>query len=343
MKILEKNEKENLVKVKVEDPNDVWELEHVLEEGDVVSAKTLRRKMIERKDGEEKGEKRPVFLTIQAEKIRFHEHTGNLRITGEIVDGPEDVERGNYHTIVAEPGKIITIRKKEGWEEWQMKVLRRAYQKPPRVLVCVLDRQSATVAEVETDVKIMTEMESDVPGKQYDSEGGGNYLGDVLSILERNYDRFDRVVVAGPGFMKDRLMERIKKEDEGLFEKVTKASTSHTGSTGVQEVIKRGVIDKIVQGSRISQESEEVENFFTEVSKDTGEVTYGEEEVERAVEMGAAKKILVSEKMLKEFRDIIKEAENKGADVLIVSERHEAGEKLKKFGGIAAFLRYRIN
>lgn len=342
MKILERNEKENTVKLKVENPNDIWELEHVLEEGDLVSAKTLRRKMIKRKDGEEKGEKRPVFLTVETEKVKFHEHTGNLRITGKITDGPEDVERGNYHTIVAEPGKVLTIRKEKPWRRWQMKVLKRAYREPPKVLVCVLDRESATVAKVENDVEVIAEIESKVSGKQYESSGVGEYFGEVMSVLRRKHSEFDSVVIAGPGFAKDDLIEKINEDDSDLFDKTVKASTSQTGTTGIQEVIKRGVIDRIAKGSRISQESEEVERLFEEISKDSGEVAYGEDEVIKAVEMGAVEEILVSEKTLKDHRKVLKEAENKGAETLIVSQRHEAGEKLKNIGGIAAFLRYRI-
>ncbi|MFP4634091.1 MAG: mRNA surveillance protein pelota [Candidatus Aenigmatarchaeota archaeon] len=342
MKILERNEKQGLVKLKVENPNDVWELEHVIEEGDLVGGRTLRRKMIERKDGEEKGEKRPVYLTIQAEKIKIHEHTGNLRITGKIQEGPEDVEMDSYHTIVAEPGKVLTVVKKGGWKDWQLKTLKRAYRKPPKVLVCVLDRDKATLAKVTNEVDILTEVESREPGKQYDSEKSGEYFGEVISILERKYKDFDKVVVAGPGFAKDGLYEKIKDRNKEMAEKVTKASTSQTERTGVQEVINRGIIEDIVRESRISEESKEVERVFEEISKDTGKVTYGEEEVKKAVEMGAVERILVSEKKLKEHRELVAEAEDKGAEVLIVSERHESGEKLNNMGGIAAFLRYRI-
>lgn len=342
MKILTRNPKENLVKIKVENPNDLWELEHVLEEGDLVSGRTLRRKMIERKDGEEKGEKRPVYLTLEAEKIKFHETTGNLRITGQIKEGPEDVDLDSYHTIVAEPGKVLSIVKEDGWEDWQIKTLKRAYKKPPKVLVCVLDREKATIAEVSGEVDIISNIESKTSGKQYKSEGESQYIGDIISVLKRKYEDFDKVVIAGPGFVKDDLFDKIREEDEKLGGMITKATTSQTGETGIQEVIKRGVIEKIVRDSRLAQESAEVEKLFEELSKDTGKVAYGEGNVRKAVDMGAVEKILVSERSIKEMRDLLKDAEEKGADAMIVSERHEAGEKLKNMGGVAAFLRYRI-
>ncbi len=341
MKILKDDKKEGMLELKIENPNDVWELENVLEEGDKVSSKTMRRKMIDRKDGQEKGEKRPVYLTIELEKIKFHQHTGNLRLTGPIKDGPEDVELDSYHTIVAEPGKVLAVVKEGGWKKWQIKTIKKAYKRPPKVLVCVLDREKATIANVGSSTDIVATVRSGKPGKQYDSVDSGEYIGEVASMIRRKEGDFDHVVVGGPGFMKDELYIELKEDD--ISKKCTKANTSHADSAGVEEVIKRGVIDKVVKDSRLSKESKAVEQLFEELSKETGKVAYGKDEVRKAVDLGAVKKILVSEGKIKEFKDTVNEAEKRGSDVLIVSERHESGEKLGKMGGIAAFLRYRIS
>ncbi len=340
MKILKENKKEGMLKLKLENPNDVWELENVLEEGDLVSSRTLRRKMIQRKDGQEKGEKRPVHLTIELEKIKFHEHTGNLRLTGPIVGGPEDVDMDNYHTIVAEPNKVMTVVKKDGWKDWQIRTVKRAYKKPPKILVCVLDRDSATVAKVEGDMEIIAEISSGISGKQYKQTTKGEYLGEVISTLKRKEGDYENIVVAGPGFIKEDLLVEI--EDRDLKNKIVKDSTSQTGETGVREVIRRGTVERIVKNSRISEETGEIERIFQELSKGSGKVAYGKDEVERAVEMGAVEKAVVSESFIKKNKDLMENIENKGGEVTICSERHESGEKLKSIGGIAALLRYNI-
>lgn len=342
MKILKHNRKENVMKLKVETPDDLWELEGVVEEGDLVSAKTMRRVMIQRKDGQEKGNKEPMHLTLEIEKIKFHEHTGNLRLTGPIKDGPEKVDLDSYHTIKVDAGKVLTIKKKDGWQEWQVKKIKRAYKKPPKVLVSVLDRNQATVARVKNDVKILSEIDSKISGKQYGESKKKEYIGEIYNILKRKHKDFDKVVVAGPGFMKEDLMERIKKDKE-LAKKTVTDTTSQTGETGVQEIIRRGVIDKISRDSRIAQETEKVDEIFKKLSQDSGEVAYGKKEVEKGVKMGAAEEIIAGESFLKEDKELIKMAEDRGAEVTICSERHEAGEKLKNIGGIAALLRYPIN
>ncbi len=340
MKILKGDKKQGLLKIKVENPNDVWELENVLEEGDLVSSRTMRRKMIDRKDGQEKGDKRPVYLTLKLEKMGFHEHTGNLRLTGPIKDGPEDTELDSYHTIVAEPGKVLTVVKEEGWKKWQIKTLKKAYRKPPEVLVCVIDREMATLARVSSSIDIISTIRSGGSGKQYASEDTGDYLGEVASFIERKSPDFDHTVIGGPGFVKDGLYKLL--ERKSLTEHCTKTSTSHADITGVEEVVKRGVIERVVEDSRLSEESRMVESLLEELSKDTGKVAYGNEEVYEAINLGAVESVLVSEKKIKQYRDLVNEAEEKGADVMIVSERHESGEKLGRIGGIAAFLRYRI-
>ena len=37
-----------------------------------------------------------MFLKIEVEKIEFSKHSAILRVSGKIVDGPEDVARGSY-------------------------------------------------------------------------------------------------------------------------------------------------------------------------------------------------------------------------------------------------------
>jgi len=341
LKILHRDKKDGVLKLKLENPNDIWELENVLKEGDFIGAKTLRRKMIQRKDGQEKGEKRPVYLTIELEKIKFHEHTGNLRLTGPIVGGPDDVDMDSYHTIKAEPGKVLSVTKKDGWKQWELETIKRAYRKPPKVLVCVLDRNSATIAKVESSVEIISKIDSGISGKQYEAEYKDRYIGDILSTMKRKADDYEKIIIAGPGFMKEELMSRI--EDGDLEDKVVKDSISQTGETGIQEVIKRGTVERIARNSRISEETGKIEEVFEELSKNTGKVAYGKDEVKRAVELGAVKRAVVSKKFIKSNQELIEKIEERGGEVTICSERHESGEKLGGIGGIAAILRYKID
>ena len=90
MKIVYQNLKAGDVKVEVQSPEDLWYLSQVIEPGDTIKGVTLRKVKATETAA---GERRRVFLAIIAEKLDFTE--SSLRVTGKIIDGPEDVPRGS--------------------------------------------------------------------------------------------------------------------------------------------------------------------------------------------------------------------------------------------------------
>src|SRR3972149_4017479 len=94
MKIVEKNLRQGEVKVLVETGEDVWFVAQVIDPGDIVKGKTLRKlKVSEEADAT----KRSVFMAVQVEKVDFA--GDQLRLNGKMIEGPEDVPRGSYHTF----------------------------------------------------------------------------------------------------------------------------------------------------------------------------------------------------------------------------------------------------
>ena len=146
MKILKKDLKHGEVKLLVETPEDVWYLSQIIDSGDTLKGKTPRKvKATE----EATAEKRLVFLSLQVEKIDFE--GALLRATGKILDGPEDVPRGTYHSFVLEPGIIITVIKPK-WYSYQLDRLKEAAElKLPAVIICVFDRECKFRCELEDD------------------------------------------------------------------------------------------------------------------------------------------------------------------------------------------------
>jgi len=72
---------------------------------------------------------------------------------------------------------------------------------------------------------------------------------------------------------------------------------------------------------------------------------YGIEQIKSAVMMGAVKTLLVPEDNLheKKFEQIIKEAESKRGEILVVSKKKDWGEKFCKQYDIAALLRFAVS
>jgi len=69
--IIKKDMKNGLITLKISNMDDLWHLDHIIEEGDLLKAKTTRRTTVKRGDSVEKGDKKVMSLTIEAEKKSF--------------------------------------------------------------------------------------------------------------------------------------------------------------------------------------------------------------------------------------------------------------------------------
>ena len=115
----------NIRKLKIQNDLDVWHLQQIVEQKDLVKARTVRTIFIRREDQKEKGKRKLVLLKIRVEKIEFDEYQKKLRLNGKIVEGPEEIQLGDYHTIEVGRGDVIEIEK-ERWNEEQLERLKRA-------------------------------------------------------------------------------------------------------------------------------------------------------------------------------------------------------------------------
>ncbi|MBI5355417.1 MAG: pelota family protein, partial [Candidatus Aenigmarchaeota archaeon] len=199
MRIVKIDLRHGEVKIVLENSNDLWELSKVIEKGNKVFARTFRRVEINRGDESVKGEKRPVFLGIEIEKIEFHEATGNLRLTGKIIEGPDDMS--GYHTISLEAGSEASVMKE--WKSWEIQRLKEAMIKVPKVLVCILDDEEATIATIEKKIDVVAELRGPGSGKEFGTRNKSEYFGDIISFLSKT--DAEKIIIAGPGFCKEEL------------------------------------------------------------------------------------------------------------------------------------------
>lgn len=125
MKVFEFNQAKKYAIIKIDNQLDFWHLQNIIEKGDLVKAKTLRRIFIQREEKKIKAKKKLVFLKIKVEKIELHKHLNKLRITGKIVEAPKEIPLGDYHTIEIGFGSKLTIEKEE-WKKEQIERLEKA-------------------------------------------------------------------------------------------------------------------------------------------------------------------------------------------------------------------------
>jgi len=346
MKIIHKELDKGIIKLKVDNADDLWHLSHIIENGDMLYGKTYRKEMKKNdKLRSEKLERVPVNLEIKTEKIEFSKDVMRLRVTGVITQGEE---AGSYHTFNIEDNSIITITK--SWRNHQLERIERAVKDtltPKVLIVCIEEGDSDFGVIAQYGVDFPVSVSKSIAGKHEVSSRDKDkreFFGETAAKIIEFIDKYNlkNIIVAGPGFYKDEFMNYIKEFQPGISSSIITENVSTGGRAGVYECIKRGMVEKAQKDLRVSLETNVVEALFQAILKNEG--VYGLRAIERALEYGAIDKILIVDKFLKntEFEVITEKSRDQRATIYVISSEHDAGKKLEGIGGIGAILRFRI-
>jgi len=356
MKIQDRKEDK---RIEIETLDDLWYLKSILEKGDEITGVSYRRVKDDTKLRADKGERVKVKLKISLEDIEFSKEALNLRLRGKIkASSDENIPLENYHTIEAGINDSI-ILKKEKYKGWQLQRLKEAEKSSQAgiILIIAIEEGEAEFAVLRGyGMEHVLRITRSLGGKRADEKSYSSAYSQFISeVAEKIFDIAEKediksVIIAGPGFAKDALGEKIKGMQEGGKKKIEMhiESAGSGGRAGVQEVLKKGLAEKIAKESRIAYETRTVEEVLKEIGRGGKNAAYGIKEVEKAVELCAATKVLVSESLLQnppynyDFDALIEKARSCKSEVLMVSSRHEGGEKLIAIGGIAALLRFPV-
>ena len=130
MRVLHRDLRAGEIKLRFENPDDLWHLHNLVLPGDLVRASTYRREESKAdKIRPERMEKVRVTLTIRIDKVEFQAFSDRLRLTGVITEG--EMDHGQHHTLNVAVDDVLTIIK-----AWRPHELRRiedavaATQKP---------------------------------------------------------------------------------------------------------------------------------------------------------------------------------------------------------------------
>jgi len=348
MKITHQDLKEGTITVVPESADDLWTLSQVLDANDEVSGKTVRKIKLE---GERKSEvmKKTVFLRLQAEKFDF-DPSGELRVTGKILEGPEDVARGSYHTFSIETGTAVTIAKKR-WLSFQLQRIKEATEaKPPAIIICAFDREEAVFARLtKAGHEILLKLKGEVQRKRMETKTAKNFFDEIVAQLQEYDKRFsaDKIILASPAFWKDELLKSLK--DPQLKKKAILATVSSADESGITEALKRPELQEALRQERAAKEMQLVEQVLAGIAKGSA-VAYGLADVTAGADAGAVATLLISDALITRTRadntysaveHVLQAVDDAQGTIVIVSSKHDGGKKLDGLGGIAAILRYR--
>jgi len=195
-------------------------------------------------------------------------------------------------------------------------------------------------------------------------------------------DKLLGIIVGGPGFVKDKLIDDDHLHQELQDEIIATKSLDVAGEAGLSRLVDKA--EESIEDSQVVKERNLVTEFFDNLNKENGKSEYGVEQVEEALKMGAVETVLVSEDVnlyrakyecpqghekeifeekpeisdeiqcdecneemnLEDIGDIVdvfgKKAEEMSSELEIISTDHEEGKRLMNLGGVAAIMRYRI-
>ena len=365
MKIIHQNLKRGEIKLKAENLDDLWYLSNIVEPHDNVRGQTERKiKLGKQDERRQKIVKKKITLAIDVEKTEFAKNSDNLRISGTITQGPEDIPRGQYHTITVEENSIITITKQQ-WLSYQLEKLKEA-QKPltAKILIAVFDREEAHFAllkrqgysllsTIQGDVqkKFVTEKEKQGKAKTKTHAAKESFWHQIIKQLGEYDKRYslNTIILASPAFWKEELQKELK--DDELKKKMISATCSSADKSAINEVLKRQETQQALKQDRLSKELALVEKLLAEISK-KGNYAYGLDEVSQAADAGAVEELLVSDNIIRSSREqdnyqqidnIMKKTEQTKGNINIIYSENEPGKKLDGLGGIGALLRYKLN
>ena len=347
MKMIFKDLNHGEIKLMPENLDDIWHLYNIIDEGDIVRGLTYRTE--ERGDDKirsKKPEKKRMKLGIRVKEVKFHEFSDRLRVHGIIEEGPQDI--GSFHTlnINAESMDKISIIKEE-WKYYYLDRIDEAVKlRKQSILTFIsLDEDMATIAILrQSGIQWIADIDSKRSGKMYESiDREKDYFGEIISIIRTNKDKDTPLVIVGPGFTREHFVKYGKNREPPLFENCISHGTGNAGMNGIQEAIKSGIVENITKENRVIFETKLIEKLFEEIKK-SGLATYGEKEVNRALNNGAVERLLISDVLVraKIGEDLLRIAKQNNSEFTIINTMHEVGKKFDGIGGIGALLRFKI-
>jgi protein pelota len=327
--------------------DDLWHLKYVVEPGDKVFSMTYRAiDSIADKIRPDKVEKRLVRLGVQVETVEFHKFSNRLRIKGTILS---DLDAGAYHTLNIEPYTELSIVKH--WKSDQIERIREAIEASnrPEVEIVTIEEGEAVIGYLrQYGIEEVSRIRQSSSGKREGTDARSEFFAEVARQL-KYADKVQTFVVAGPGFIKDDFVKYLKMNNPEIAQKVVVEDISSIGTSGFQEVLRRGAIQRVAEETRITREAQLIEALLAGIAKE-GKVTYGYSAVKKAIDYGAVETLMIADEVLRGYREkgnvdvekLMREVEHSRGRVVVFSTEFEPGQRLEKLGGIAAILRFPV-
>ena len=221
----------------------------------------------------------------------------------------------------------------------------------------VIDNREGNIGVLKgTSVLEIAKFESMVPGKikaggqsqqrfaRLREEAAHDFYKKVAEAINKEFlglKELRGILIGGPGPTKETFLDGPYLNNELKKKVIGVKDLSYTGQYGLKELVDKS--KEVLAKEEITREKEVMDRFFEALSKDPQKVTYGKDEVIKALEYGAVDLLIISESADEKLIDQLTElAEKTGTAIEFISTDTSEGNQLKDLGGVAALLRYAL-
>jgi len=317
-----------VVKVEILGPEDLWYLSLIIKPGDSLVAEVLRR--VERKEDvirNKKTEREKIKVHLKIESIEFLEISSRLHILGQILGGPEDYI-GEHQSINVEPGSTLLIVPRDP-SSFIKKLDESSVLSSTTVFVLSADDKNISlygVNESNNDLLWRIPVGS---GKMYDGKEA-SYRDEFLQKIEKY--RQSEIYVIGPSIFRDSTSKMLAQNN---FRSIN-TQISESEEFGIRELLQEGTLNL-----RRSTEAKLVTDFLKGVN--SGLSSYGKNSVEQSLDARAVSVLLMSDKFFRSPSSalFLDKCSQGGCRLFVVHSSWESGKIIDSYGGVVALLRYR--
>lgn len=350
----------------------MWHLYNLIQQGDLVRAPAIRRVQNVSSTGSVDSQRVRLSLTIQVVKVEFsstpdHESSNvTLHLGGRVTSENKHVKLGAFHTLDLEPNRNVRIEKTSGWDSIALARVDESVipGRGAEVGAVICGEGTATICLLSEHMTLVVHRLSvSVPRKS----AGSSHEKGLEKFYGMLYDGFVRhvpytnvglraIVVASPGWIRDSVVEYLKKRADGLLlkalrEKLVKVHVNSPHVHSLVEVLKSKEIASQLKETKFARESVALEKFHKMLANDELRAWYGTDHVSLAAQRGAIGTLLVSDNLFrssnpitrKKYVELVEAVQHKGGNVIIFSSMHESGQQLNQLTGIAAILTFPLD
>lgn len=346
MLLLKKDFVHGIVSLKINQPDDLWYISHLIEIGDCVKAKTERKIKLGEADTNTKIIKKILTLSLLVESIDFSDDISQIRIKGKVNIPTTDVPAGAYHSFGFSVGDSFTLEKKE-WSTYLKKRLDEAVKSSSEtVLFALFDREEVLFSTLrQTGIEHIAQLSVSAAKKQFNTDAES-----IFPLIKKQIDVFEQqynpkhIVFASSSFWHPNMEKQLTPE---LKKKSSFLSAGTVSKATITELLSRPELHRILEHQRISKEEIIVALLLEKLHKDF--VSYGFDDVKNAVNIGAIETLLVTDNYIKKTRlegtyesldALLKTVDVSQGDIHILTSDH-ACKVIDGLGGIAGIVRWK--